>query len=280
MKRLRRASRYLAHIPAVVWTTMVVLPFVFIVLLSFRSMADIYANPLSLTGAWVPENFSRAWEGPLGGVGFSRYFGNTLIVTIAAVTVSLTAGAIAAYFTSLLSQRWRRRVMMLFLIGTIIPAIALLIPLFRIFNGLNLLNEPLAVGVLYGGLSLPTSALILHSFFLEFPDELRDAAALDGLGPFASFTRIVLPLSAAPIAAAGILATVWVWGETQVGLVLLQSATSQTVPVGVLSFQGQFTSEQGPLFAGLTMAMLPLLVIYVVFSRHIRKGIALGGALR
>lgn len=261
-------------------TAVIVLPFLFILLLSFRSMADIFRNPLGFTGTWVPENFVRAWNGPPGGTGFGHYFLNSLVVAVVAVVLAALIGAVAAYFVSLLPGRWRARVLMIPLIATIVPTIALLIPFFQVFSTWGLLNNPVAVGVLYAGLSLPMTVLILHAFFVDFPSELREAGAIDGLGHFRTFARIVVPLSKPSLLAVSLLNLIWVWGETQIAIVLLQKATSQTIPVGVLTFQSSFMSDLGPIFAGLSLATIPVLVVYFTFNKTISQGVSMGGTFR
>ena len=261
-------------------TALVILPFVFILLLSFRSMTDIFRNPLGLTGNWVPENFVRAWNGPPGGTGFSNYFLNSILVVVVAVVVSALVGSIAAYFVSLLPARWRARALFLPLIATIIPTVALLIPFFQVFNAWGLINNPVALGVLYAGLCLPMTILILHAFFVDFPPELREAAAIDGLGHLTTFSRIVVPLSQPSLLAVSLLNLIWVWGETQIAIVLMQKASSQTIPVGVLTFQSTFMSDLGPIFAGLSLATVPVMVVYFVFNKTISRGVSMGGTFR
>ena len=163
------------------------------------------------------------------------------------------------------------------LIATTVPAIAMLIPFFQAFNALGTINSPAALGVLYGLLCLPTTMLILHAFFVDFPNDVREASAIDGLGPIGTFVRIVLPLSIGSLGTVSLLNLIWVWGETQVGLVLLQTADAYTIPIGLLSFQGKWVSNPGPLFAGLTMATVPIIGLYLIFHRSVTKGVSLGG---
>ncbi len=261
-------------------SAIVILPFFFILLLSFRSMTDIYRNPLGLVGNWVPENFLRAWNGPPGGTGFSNYFLNSILVVSVAVVIAAVFGALAAYFISLLPAHWRSRVLMVPLIATIVPTIALIIPFFQMFNAWGFINSPVAVGVLYAGLCLPMTILILHAFFVDFPAELREASALDGLGHVRTFFTIVVPLSKPSLLAVSLLNLIWVWGETQVAIVLLQRAANQTIPVGVLTFQSSFMSDLGPIFAGLSLATVPVLIVYFVFNKTISRGVSMGGTFR
>lgn len=278
MKRLSfRPGREVASLFKLVWTLLIIVPFVAMILLAFRSLASIYDDPLGLSGDWVPENFQQAWQGPAGGVGFGRYARNSLLVAGEALVVSGVLGAFAAYFTASLARKWRRRVMLVPLIATTVPSIAMLIPFFQAFNAIGTLNSPAALGVLYGLLCLPSTVLILHAFFVDFPSDVREAAAIDGLGPVGTFLRIVMPLSTGSLGTVSLLNLIWVWGETQVGLVLLQTADAHTIPIGLLSFQGKWVSNPGALFAGLTMATVPIVVLYLFFHRSITKGVSLGG---
>jgi ABC-type glycerol-3-phosphate transport system permease component len=136
------------------------------------------------------------------------------------------------------------------------------------------------VGITYGVIVLPTTVLIMHSFFVDFPKELVEAASLDGLGPVGTFVRIVLPLSKGAVFAVSLLALVFIWGESQLGIVLLQTTNEKSVAVGLLGFRGQWTAELGPIFAGLALSSIPIVVIYLLFNRYITKGIALGGVFR
>jgi ABC-type glycerol-3-phosphate transport system permease component len=261
-------------------TLLTLFPFIFIIILAFKSLVDIYINPLSLNSHWVPGNFSEAWGGPPGGTGFSVYTKNSAIVVLIAIPVSGAVGALAAYFTTLLVPSVRKRFLAIPLMATMLPSIVLLIPFFQIFNALGILSNPGALGLLYAGLSLPVTILVLHAFFLEFPKELLEAAALDGLNRYRTFTKIVIRLSISPILAVSLLNLIWVWGETQIGLVLLVSRESQTIPVGILTFQSALKANPGPIFAGLTLATIPLILIYLAFHRVINRGISMGGVIR
>ena len=170
--------------------------------------------------------------------------------------------------------------MRVFLVATVVPLVLLVIPYFQMFDAFGLTNSPLALGVAYGVISLPTTVLVLHAFFIDFPVELVEAAELDGLGLAGSFVRIVLPLAKGGIVAVSLLALIFVWGEAQLGIVLLQYPAYQSVPVGILGFRGQFTVQLGPIFAGLAIASIPIILVYLIFNRFVSKGIALGGSFR
>ena len=272
--------RVLAQIPLALWTLIVLAPFVMISLLSLRSNVDIYTHPLGVGGEYHPENLTSAWDGPLGSSGMRVFFTNTVLAAVTALVVNLVFGATGAYFATRLPPRLRDWYLRLFLLGTVVPFVLLLIPYYRAYSALGLVSSPLALGVAYGALGLPTTVLVLNAFFRDFPREITEAAAIDGLGDFAAYLRIVLPLSKGALTGVAMLLLVWVWSETQLGIVLLQDSESQTVAVGLLGFRTQFTSDLGSLFAGLTISMMPILVMYLFFSRFVAKGIALGGSFR
>ncbi|MCU1529897.1 MAG: transporter [Frondihabitans sp.] len=276
----RRLGLTLGQILLIAWTALTLIPFLLIAVSSLRDNAGLFNYPLGIGGTYHPSNYATAWKGPSGTAGMVDYFRNTGLAAGVALIVTLTFGTTAAYFATKLSPRTRSAFLGVFLGGQVVPFVLILVPYFQVFNALSILSQPAALGVAYGVLTLPTTVLVLTSFFTDFPQELIEAATVDGLGEFSAYLRIVLPLSKGAITAVGMLALIYVWGEAQLGIVLLQTPNSQTVTVGLLGFQGQFTSDLGPLFAGLSIASIPVIIIYLIFNRFITKGIALGGVFR
>ena len=277
---LRLPARLVGHVLLVLWTAVALLPFGLIVLLALRDNTGIYADALGFGGSYHPENFNTAWDGPIGSAGMAVFMRNSVYAFLAALVVNLSLGATGAYFVTRLSRRVASWYLGLFLVGTVVPFVLLLIPYYRAFNSLGLLNSPWALGGLYGVLALPTTVLLLHAYFVDFPKELVEAANIDGFSDFSAYLRIVLPLSKGALAAVSVLLAVWVWSETQLAVVLLQDAAGKTAAVGVLGFQGPYTAQLGALFAGLTIAAIPVAVFYLVFHRFVTKGIALGGVFK
>jgi raffinose/stachyose/melibiose transport system permease protein len=280
MRAARGVRAGLGQLALVAWSVLAVGPFLLILLLSFRTNTGIFADPLSAKGPYDVQNYVQAWDGPAGTAGMVDYFRNTAVAALVTLVVSLSAGSTAAYFATRIGPRARNWLLRAFLLGSVVPFVLIVIPLYQGYNELNLLNNPATLGVAYGALALPTTVLIMYAFYADFPRDLTEAAAIDGLGDFAAYLRIVLPLSKAALTAVGIVVLVYVWGEAQVGIVLLQQAQSQTVAVGVLGFQGEFTSDLAPMFAALSIATIPVILLYLAFNRFISKGIALGGVFR
>jgi ABC-type glycerol-3-phosphate transport system permease component len=259
------------------WTVLVFIPFFFILLFGTKDTNDIYAKPISLIYKPAWKNFSDAWNaGPDGG-NIGIWFVNTFLLVTTALVVSLIAAVPPAYFSIFLSPKSSRRVTVAILGGTVVPTILLIIPYFKTFNTLNLLNKPVTAGVVYGVLAIPTTFLLMNRFFIDFPREVLEAGLLDGLSNYKIFKKLVLPLSKGQIVSVGILTLIWAWGDSQISIVLLQNQSAQPISVGMLSFANNFTTNYGITFAGLTMASIPPIILYIILSKYVTKGIALGG---
>ena len=270
-------NKFFAQLGVWGWTALVLIPFFFIMLFGTKDTSDIYGRPLNLVYKPQWSNFSSAWN--VGGVqgAIGHWFINTGILVATALFVSLVVAVPAAYFTIFLPPKANRRVMVTVLSGTVVPTILLVIPYFKAYNQYHMLNKPIFAGLAYGVLAIPTTFLLMNRFFLDFPREVLEAGLLDGLSNSKIFRKLVLPLSVGQIVSVGILTLIWAWGDSQIAIVLLQSQESQPISVGMLSFAADFTTNLGGTFAGLSMAAIPPVILYIILSKYVTKGIALGG---
>jgi len=270
-------SKFFAQLGVWGWTVLVLVPFFFILLFGTKDTSDIYGKPLSLIYKPRFQNFSSAWN--VGGVNgaIGKWFINTGLLVSVALIVSLVVAVPAAYFTIFLPQKTNRKVMVTVLGGTVVPTILLVIPYFKAYNQFHMLNKPIYAGLAYGVLAIPTTFLLMNRFFLDFPREVLEAGLLDGLSNSKIFRKLVLPLSVGQIVSVGILTLIWAWGDSQIAIVLLHSQDSQPISVGMLSFAADFTTNLGATFAGLSMAAIPPVILYIILSKYVTKGIALGG---
>jgi len=274
---MRILYKALSNIGVWLWTVLVFIPFIFIMLFGVKSTNDIVAKPLALFFHPAWKNFSLAWHAGPGSAGMGIWFFNTFVLVGVALLVSLVAAIPPAYFAIFLPQKVNQRVRVMILMGTTVPIILLVIPYFKTFDALGLINVPAATGVVYGVLAIPTTFLLMNRFFVDFPREVLEAGLVDGLTNVRIFTKLVLPLSVGQIVSVGILTLIWAWGDSQIAIVLLNRQTAQPISVGMLSFVGDFTVNLGATFAGLTLAAIPPIIIYIVLSKFVTKGIALGG---
>jgi len=221
------------------------------------------------------------------------YLLNSMIVTALAVVVILLLSAPAAYALSRLQFRGAGALLALIMSGLLIPVHAVLVPLYQ-FNPGSLLLKGLAahwsaaawvgehfgdwVAVLgpYIAFGLPLTVLLLRSYFLSIPNELSDAAVIDGCGHLRTLWSIFLPVARPAIATVAIFQAAWIWNELVLAMVFIDQPPQRTLTIGLMSFQGEHATDWGVVLAGVFMAVVPVLILYFVFQKHIIKGLTAG----
>ncbi|HEY0125172.1 MAG TPA: carbohydrate ABC transporter permease [Rhizobium sp.] len=254
---------------ALIW----VAPFVFIVFTSLKTKADVTS-----TGAFMPpvhlafENYGNAWNRG----NFANAFFNSAIITVIKVPLGLALSAMAAYALAKIPLKTGKALLLLVVFGTMIPFQVMLAPLFTLVNSLGLIDTYPGVILPYIAFGVPYQVFILHGFFRGIPKELSEAALIDGASHFTIFRRIFLPVCLPVLAALLILDFVSTWNEFAMALVLLQDQHMWTLPLGLMSFQGQFSSDYGQLNAAIVMTVLPATLVYLIFQRYFVSGLTSG----
>jgi raffinose/stachyose/melibiose transport system permease protein len=269
----RRIGLWIALvITLILWT----LPLVFIIFTSLKSEQDIVGTPVfSLPVNPDLGNYAQAWEqGDLLRVG-----ANSLLIALVKVPIGLFISALAAFALARIPFRRSRILLAAIAIGSMVPIQVAIAPLFQIISNAGLLNSSIGVILPYIGFGLPYQTFILYGFFRQIPTELDESARVDGASSWRLFWQIILPLSRPALAALFILDFVATWNEYGMALVLLQSQESWTVPLAIQGFQSQFTSSYGPINAFTVMAMLPVLIVYLLFQRYFVSG-AFAGSVK
>jgi ABC-type glycerol-3-phosphate transport system permease component len=205
-----------------------------------------------------------------------RYFLNSLVISVVSVAVATTIAALAAFAFAKMRFLGREAIFRVTLPAMAIPSIVLLVPQFKLMSHLNLINSRWSVIILYIGIMLPMSLYLFRNFFRAFPDELLEAAAIDGVGPLGTLIRIVLPASRPVIFTAVIINFVFAWNELLLALVFLQNEQQRTLMVGLTLFNGLYSLDVPELMAGMTLATVPVVVVYLIGQRHLMRGL-LGG---
>lgn len=296
----------LRYVALVTWLVAVCFPMIWLLYTSAKSTREIYQNPFGLprlvtrpsaaSAAPLVENYRKAWVGS----GFSRYFVNSAKVVAISLALILALGSMAAYVLARFEFRGRSVVYTLFLAGLLIPMQLILIPLFfqyaEMGEGLTRAFAPLARSMGLGSLtvslhdshfgliliyvaaSLPFTVFTLTAFFRTLPGEVREAAMVDGAGEFRTFFSVMMPLAKPGLVTVAIFNFLGLWNEYLFGLVFLTSDSLKTLPLGLasISMQAQYKSDFGLLFAGLVIAMLPTLVVYMLLQDKLTKGITIG----
>jgi raffinose/stachyose/melibiose transport system permease protein len=249
-----------------------VLPLLFMAATAFRTQRDWDNSRIGLPTTFSFGAFARAWTDANIGI----YFRNSAIVTGSTVALTVVCATLAGYGFAKL--RWRLRgVVYLFVLAWIaIPPLLLMVPIYVEMVQLGLLDTYGAVIFLYTALNLPFNVYLMTAFFRSVPDELTEAALVDGAGLHRIFLRVMVPLARPAIATLVIFNVLWAWNEFLFALLMLQSDSVKTLTVGVLQLQGRFTTDYPALMAGLLITSLPVIGAYLVFQRHLVRGIAAG----
>lgn len=266
------ASRGVVQVLLWGYGVITMLPLVLMLVNSFRSTQELYTQPIGLPHSLTFEAYRTAWNI----ASFDQYFLNSILVTGGAVALSTAVSVPAAY--ALARWRFRGRSLLegMFISGLMIPLMVTLLPIFYFFNGLGLIDSKLGLVLLYATNGVPFSIFVLGAFFRQLPTELEEAATVDGAGPFYTFWRVMLPLVRPAIATVVIFRFVPIWNDFLYPLVLLRSTDNYTVPVGLTMFFGEHSTDWATLFAGLVIATVPLVALFIVATRQIVDGLTAG----
>ena len=270
--RFRSARSWPVIVALALFSLSTVLPLLFMAATAFRTQADWDRNKIGLPTTASLGAFERAWTG----ANIDVYFRNSLIVTLGAVTLSVICATLAGYSFSKIRWRLRAPVYYFVLCWIAIPPLLLMVPIYVEMVQLGLLDTYGSVILLYTALNLPFNVYLMTAFFRSLPDELIEAARIDGAGVHRTFSRILLPLAKPALATLIIFNFLWAWNEFLFALLMLQSDNVKTLTVGVLSLQGRFTTDYPALMAGLLITSLPVIGAYLIFQRHLVRGIVAG----
>jgi raffinose/stachyose/melibiose transport system permease protein len=254
-------------------TSLVMLyPVLVMVLSAFKSTAEIYASPFALPDSFELRNLATIWRETR----FLLYLGNSLLVTITSIAVMLASGTLAAYALARYAFRGNEAIYLFFLSGLMVPLKLAVIPLFIELRTLDLIDSRLGLVLVYAAMGLPSTVFIMTGFLRAIPAELEEAARIDGASEGRILARIMLPLSRPALVIAGIHNAVPIWNDFFFPLVLIQSDHAKTLPQGLTVFMGEYSTDWGVLFAGLTLSALPLTLVYIALSRQFIAGLTSG----
>ena len=276
--REERLKKFWVQIPAYfilgLWAFFTIFVLGWVLITSFKSNQEIFKEVFNLPKVWQIGNYIKAWNAAK----FALYFKNSAIVTFAAVSSILIVSAPASYVLSRIDFKGRNFISMLFIAGMGIPVSLVLIPLYVMMNKLGLVNTFTGLIIVYTSLSIPFSVYILTGFFGSLPKELEEAAILDGCSDFEVFWHIMLPLASPGLLTVSIFNGISLWNEYQLVLVFIGDGTKRTLALGLYSLQSamQYTGDWVGLFAGVSIVMIPTILLFIVLSEKMISGITMG----
>lgn len=250
-------------------------PFIYMVSTSFKSMEEFFMNPFSI----LPKSLDITQYIAVLEMGLTKYYLNSIIATVLAVALVVFIAALASYPLSRMKFRLSGLLILLFISGMMIPVHATLIPIFIMSNTMNIYDTLLALLGPYIAFALPISIFIFIQFMKDIPMELEEAAKMDGANHWEIFLKVVFPNIIPAISTVVIYNFVHIWNEFIFALVLIQSPGKMTLPVGLQKFYGEFSVNVPGLMAALTLASLPLILIFILAQEKVVKGLA-GGAVK
>jgi N-acetylglucosamine transport system permease protein len=255
------------------WSIIVIFPFIWMIVTSFKSNREIQRDPFGLPEVWRWENFSRAWTT----ANIGDYALNTVIVLSMSLTGTLLLSAMAAYALSRFDFRGNRFIFLLFTAGLMFPVFLGLVPLRFLMTDLHLYNTFHGLALVYIAYSLPFTIFFMSGFFKSLPGEVAEAGIMDGASQWQVFIQIMLPMAKPALIAMGIFNFLGQWNQFLLPLVLMaQDNLLLSVGLNFLSIQQGYASDYGALFAALTITMVPTLVVYVIFQRRLEAGLTAG----
>lgn len=268
----RTPWRLLLHAVLLANAALVLVPVALMGFSAFKSTREIFRNPFGLPAVWSLENFQKVWIEAR----FGDYFQNSVIVTAASAAILVALGAMASYALGRFRFRGNDALYVYFLTGLLLPVRLAIIPLFILMRNLNLLDNLWSLILIYAASGLPSAIFILTGFFRTLPADLDSAARIDGAGEWTIFTRVMLPLVRPALVIVTIYNVIPIWNDFFFPLVFIKSDHLKTLPLGMATFFGQYYTDYAALFAGLTLAALPVIILYVVLSQHFIRGLTAG----
>lgn len=262
-----------SHSILIVAALVALFPIFLILINSFKARKAIFRTPWALP---TPDTFSLiGYEKVIQRSNFGLYFANSIVVTVVAMFLILFFAAMAAYALSEYNFPGSPLLGLYLAIGIMIPIRLGTVSILRLVVAMNLVNTRTALILVYTAMGLPLAIFILTEFMKQVPKELKEAARLDGASEYRIFW-LILPLVSPAIATVAVFTMIPIWNDLWFPLILAPSEKTKTVTLGAQQFLGQFVSDWNAVLSSLTLAMVPVLILYILFSRQLIRGLTAG----
>ncbi|SDW66863.1 carbohydrate ABC transporter permease [Paenibacillus sp. CF384] len=252
-------------------------PLFWMIAYSLKDNNEIFVtNPFGFPTHFRFENYVTAWRS----FNVPQYFTNSVIVSIATVVGSLSLAVLFAYAVARMKWRFSGAARVYMTIGMFVPVQVIMIPLAILMRDFHLANSYATLIVPYIAFNLSFATLVFYGFFRSIPVELEESACIDGASIYRAFFSIMLPIIRPAVATMIIFVFLAAWNEFPIALILITKESLKTLPLGLLFFQGQFTTDWGAMGAAMTIASLPTLLMYMLFSEQVENALTVGSAVK
>ena len=276
MQAIRLGMERMRRVPLVLFVAFYTVvtggPLLWVAMMSLRTTAEIFKAPYAFPSPAHWGKFADAWTKS----NYGTYFWNSTIVVVVAVVLVTAVGAMAAHCLARYTFRGNRLVRFLILTGLVLPPQLVILALFQILLDIDLYNTRTGLVLVYVATHIAMTVYILEGFFAQIPQDLFDAARMDGYSDFEIFWRVTVPIGAPAIFTTVTLNFIVLWNEFLFAVVLLTDDDKRTLPLGLMHFTGSHQLDVGMAATGLMIAMLPVVVIYALFSETMIKGMTAG----
>ncbi len=265
-------KKVLMHLTLLFLSLVAVYPFYYMIVNAFKTSREFYDNPFGMpsnpTTANIVELLIRR--------NFLVYFTNTIFLTILSTVIVIIISIFASYAFARFDFFGKDAIFNIIIAFTAVPIIIVAIPIYSIFVNLDLINKLTSVSFVYAGFMLPLTIFVLTSFFKTPPQELFDAAKIDGCRDITILFRILVPISKPAILTLFIVNGLWVWNELLLALILLQAEPKRTIVVALSALQGRFVLDQPLIMAGSLFVGIPMIVVFILGQKYFIKGLTSG----
>lgn len=260
-----------SHVVLIGWSLLVIVPFVWALIASTKTTREIFAEPWSLPASPQWDNFSGAWDKGVG-----EYLLNSLVVVTGGVVLTMLLGSMAAYVLARYEFPGNRFIFYLFAAGMMFPVFLAIVPLFFVVENLGMLSTYHGLILVYVAYSLPFTVFFMHAFFRTLPSEYAEAAVVDGCSHTGVFFRVMLPMAKPGLLSVGIFNVLGQWNQFVLPQFLSPEKPVLAQGIATLLASQRYEGDWGVLFAALTVAMVPVVVVYLLFYRQIQSGLTAG----
>jgi len=272
VKSRSKTSLFLEYIIMIAFTILCLYPIIWLFINSFKTNKELFADPWGLPPSLSLKNYIDAFvEGNIG-----TYFVNSAFIAVCVLAFGILLSSMAAYAITRMKWKLSQLTLNIFLLGLMIPIYASIVPLFSIFNALKLLNTPWAVIIAQVAGSFPMAMFILTGFFSTIPADIEEAAVIDGCGILRIFFNIIMPISKSSIVTVGVIIFLATWNDLLLPQILLSDPAKMTLPVGLMAFQGQYTTNYVGMIAAVIVTIIPTVVVYMFLHNNIMEGMVAG----
>lgn len=267
-------SAFAVHAILGLYTLLALFPIVLVVMNSFKAKRAIFNTPLQPPMPWNfdPVGYTRVFDDS----SLPFYYLNSITVTVGTIFFTLLFGAMAAWALTEYRFRFNTLLALFLSIGIMVPIRLGSVAIIQLVAELNLINTLTALILVYTAQNLPLAIFILSEFIAQIPRDLREAARCDGLSEYNIFFHIILPLIRPAMATVAVFTMIPVWNDLWFPLLLAPAGGQQTITLGVQQFLGQYITDWNAVLAALSTAIVPVLLLYVIFSRQLIRGLTSG----